>query len=336
MHSNPVLTFSRCAEMVASFIAGASQSLSIAVCWFTHPELGSLLLQKIGGGLEVQLVVNFDQINFRQGGLDFRALENAGAKIFGFPGPVLMHHKFAIADGRRVLNGSFNWTGSDHFDHVIIWDSPQMAIEFTDAFDDLVLQSKPLSLLMNKPVRNISFQQVHQPTLWSAQDLRKAIIAGGKVWIAPFNVREMPVWRQCYAGQLHYYRANPCMEKYWQRQPLWEKDAFCGWLLAQEEQKNLQATARYCLKMRPGDILIAVEPKRHLLALGLVSSDPEASILPGYCVSRYVPWIKWPEQAVVPDPAILKPGRALRRYSGSGLQVVETLNATTLRPNPAF
>lgn len=159
------------------------------------------------------------------------------------------------------------------------------------------------------------------------QDLRKAILAGGKVWIAPFNTREKPVWQQSYSGQRHYCRADPAIQQYWQRHGFWEKGAFCGWLSGQKDQAILKTTARYCLKVKPGDVLIATEPNVRLLALGLVSSDPEASDLPSYPVSRYVPWIKWPEGLVSPDETVLKPGKTLRRYSGSGLRIVETLNA---------
>lgn len=336
MGSNPELTFSACANSVAGFLAKAKESLQIAVCWFTHPEIYNVLLNQTKAGVDVQLIVNYDQINFRQDGLNFSALEKAGAKIFGFPGPGLLHHKFAVADDKSLLTGSFNWTRSEHFDHVVVWDCPQTSMVFAQAFEGLIPECRVLKLLADKPIRNIAFQQLHQPTLWSVQDLRKAIIAGGKVWIAPFSKKEMLVWQQCYTGQRHYCQAHPAMEQYWNQHGLWQTDAFREWLFWQEDQAKLQATARYCLKMKPGDVLIAVEPKIRLLALGLVSSDPEVSFLPAYGVSRYVPWIKWPEGLTVPDPAILKPGRTLRRYTGSGLQVVEALKAITLHPNPAF
>ncbi len=336
MSLTPELTFRACAGSVASFLAKAQKSLQIAVCWFTHPEIYNVLLNQTKAGLKVQLIVNYDQINFRQDGLNFSELEKLGAKIFGFPGPGLLHHKFAVADDKRLLTGSFNWTRSEHFDHVVVWDCPQTSLVFAQAFDDLIPECKVLNLLAAKPIRHVFFQQLHQPALWSVQDLRKAIIAGGKVWIAPFGKNEMAIWQQCYAGQRHYCMAHPAMEQYWNQYGLWQGDAFREWLPRQEDQAGLQATARYCLKMKPGDVLIAVAPKMQLLALGLVSSDPEAPFLPAYGVSRYVPWIKWPDGVIVPDPAILKPGRTLRRYSGSGLQVVEALTAITLRPNPAF
>jgi len=326
MNSQLEPSFKDCAETVIRFVSGAKQSLKAAVCWLTHPEIFKCLLERAQAGVDVQIALNFDQFNFHVGGLNFNALLKSNATIHGFPGPGLLHHKFAIADQKRLLTGSFNWTRSEHFDHVVIWDCAQICMAFSKAFEELIPQCKPLSVLTNKPVRFISFQQLHQPMLWSVQDLRKAIIAGGKVWIAPFNKKEMTVWQQCCTGQRHYCRAHPAMEQYWRRHGFWLTDAFRKWLPWQEDQAGLQATARYCLKVKPGDILIAVEPQKRLLALGLVSSDPEASLLPAYGVSRYVPWIKWPEEAIVPDPALLKPGRALRRYSGSGLRIVEALS----------
>ncbi len=65
MSLNPELTFRACAESVASFLARAKESLQIAVCWFTHPEIYNVLLNQAKAGLNVQLIVNYDQINFR-------------------------------------------------------------------------------------------------------------------------------------------------------------------------------------------------------------------------------------------------------------------------------
>ena len=336
MNPGPESAFTACAETVIRFICGAEKSLQAAVCWLTHPEIFKCLLERIQAGVEVQIILNFDQFNFHAGGLNFNALINVNAAIYGYPGPNLLHHKFAIADHKRLLTGSFNWTRSEHFDHVVIWDCPQTCMAFTQAFEDLIPLCKPLFVLSNKPVRLVSFQQLHQPSLWSVQDLRKAIIAGGRVWVAPFNKKEIAVWQQCYTGQRHYFRTHPAMEQYWKRHGLWQAAAFREWLLRQEDQAGLQATARYCLKVKPGDILIAVEPQKRLLALGLISSDPESSPIPTYGVSRYVPWIKWPEEAIVPDPAILKPGRTLKRYAGSGLRIVEALSKRLSQEAPAL
>ena len=51
-----------------------------------------------------------------------------------------MHHKFAIFDGRTLLNGSYNWTrgaARDNQENVMISDDQRLVAQFQGEFDRL-------------------------------------------------------------------------------------------------------------------------------------------------------------------------------------------------------
>lgn len=51
-----------------------------------------------------------------------------------------MHHKFAILDGKCVINGSFNWTKAAHMENkenIVIASSSKLVKPFIDQFGSL-------------------------------------------------------------------------------------------------------------------------------------------------------------------------------------------------------
>lgn len=62
---SPVIAFSQCDSAVISFVRSARKRLCIAVCWFTHPDIYQALKERIHAGVELTLLLNFDQVNFQ-------------------------------------------------------------------------------------------------------------------------------------------------------------------------------------------------------------------------------------------------------------------------------
>ncbi|MBX2927242.1 MAG: hypothetical protein KF852_05350 [Saprospiraceae bacterium] len=299
----------------------------MAVCWFTHPEIYQALKERIHAGVELTLLLNFDQVNFQPQGLVFFALEQAGAQILGFTGPELLHHKFAVADERRVLAGSFNWTRAMHRDHIWIQEDPAAARSFLSEFERLKMQCKSLSALRKTSPRSTSFQQLHQPMWWSLSDFRQRIISGAKIWTSAFTPAHAAVWKQCLQQQRHVLMCKAEMSAFWQQNRYWDETAFRQWMQENAALRGIRLLSAYCLRVRPGDVILAVQPPGRLLGIGIIGSDPEPATLPGAALSRYVPWRRLPENAACSDPTLTASTRALRRYAGSGLRMLEELRS---------
>ena len=103
--------FTHIAGQISKLLKQAGQKVSIAMAWFTSNELFSELLDCLDRGVDVELVLLDDAINWQPYAPDFNELMRRGGRLRtaaaekGF-----MHHKFCIIDGKQVITGSYNWT----------------------------------------------------------------------------------------------------------------------------------------------------------------------------------------------------------------------------------
>lgn len=88
----------------------ASESIIVAVYWFTNEDLFQKLLSKIDKGIRVELIIHNDYINNRDTGLNFQKFINKGGHFYFSSTYNPMHNKFCIIDDKTLINGSYNWT----------------------------------------------------------------------------------------------------------------------------------------------------------------------------------------------------------------------------------
>jgi phosphatidylserine/phosphatidylglycerophosphate/cardiolipin synthase-like enzyme len=73
-------------------------------------------------------------------GSDVQRLGAAGVAVRVDRTQFHMHHKFALFDGRRLLNGSYNWTrgaARDNEENVVVTDDAALIAAFQGTFDQL-------------------------------------------------------------------------------------------------------------------------------------------------------------------------------------------------------
>lgn len=88
----------------------ATDSISVAVYWFTNEELFDKLIGKLDEWVSVELIIHNDYINNRESGLSFQIFISKGGKFYFSSSANPMHNKFCIIDKKVVINGSYNWT----------------------------------------------------------------------------------------------------------------------------------------------------------------------------------------------------------------------------------
>jgi cardiolipin hydrolase len=73
-------------------------------------------------------------------GSDIESLRSQGVPLRIDSGPHHMHHKFALLDGRWLLNGSFNWTRSattGNEENLLVIDHPGLFADYRRVFEQL-------------------------------------------------------------------------------------------------------------------------------------------------------------------------------------------------------
>jgi len=92
-------------------LSTATQSIYVAVAWFTDSHLFKILCEKAMDGVNVQLIVMDDDIT-RNCVINYKEIETYGGKLYQVSESfgTLMHNKFCIIDEITIITGSYNWS----------------------------------------------------------------------------------------------------------------------------------------------------------------------------------------------------------------------------------
>ncbi len=130
-----------CRRKIRDLCRQARQSVDICVYTISDDELSSEILACHQRGIAVRVITdNEKQFDL---GSDIERLRSLGVPLRIDSGPYHMHHKFALFDGRFLLNGSFNWTRSattGNEENLLVIDHPALFADYRRMFDELWLR----------------------------------------------------------------------------------------------------------------------------------------------------------------------------------------------------
>jgi mitochondrial cardiolipin hydrolase len=141
---NPQVFFSpgyQCVAAIQRFIQQAAHHLDVCVFTVADDRLTQALLTAHEQGVRVRLITDNDKLLDR--GSDVRELQRAGVLVRVDRTAYHMHHKFAVADHRAVLTGSYNWTRSAaqyNLENLLITDDPGLVQPYDREFEQLWLK----------------------------------------------------------------------------------------------------------------------------------------------------------------------------------------------------
>jgi len=127
-------------DAVVRAFSGARHEILAAIYEFTESEIAGALIEANRRHVDVWLLMDRSE-SHQRGSQSFRLTEVLGnharirAGIDGESG--ILHNKFAVIDGARVLTGSFNWTYSAeerNWENLLVVDSPALAQAYARQF----------------------------------------------------------------------------------------------------------------------------------------------------------------------------------------------------------
>ncbi|QLC74084.1 nuclease [Pseudomonas sp. LPB0260] len=127
-----------CRRTIRELCRQARRSVDICVYTISDDQLSEEVLACHRRGIAVR-VISDNEKQF-DAGSDIERLRSQGVPLRIDAGPHHMHHKFALFDGRLLLNGSFNWTRSastSNAENLLVIEHPQLVAAYSREFDDL-------------------------------------------------------------------------------------------------------------------------------------------------------------------------------------------------------
>jgi phosphatidylserine/phosphatidylglycerophosphate/cardiolipin synthase-like enzyme len=121
----------------------ATDTLDVAVYTFTSEAIRDGIINAHSRGVKVRVVIDVWVTNDPVASfLDKEGVPMRRSRGFSEEGgdPGIMHHKFAVVDGRSVATGSFNFTLSadgKNYENLLIVTDPALAGQYTSAFNEI-------------------------------------------------------------------------------------------------------------------------------------------------------------------------------------------------------
>ncbi|RXJ73026.1 phosphatidylserine synthase [Veronia nyctiphanis] len=116
----------------------ARQSIDICVFTIADNDLTKQILDAHKRGVAVRIITDNDKMDDKGSDIEYLAEQGIAVKIDTTP--YHMHHKFAIFDNKRLINGSFNWTRSAtkyNQEDITLTDDRRFVDAFSRQFDKL-------------------------------------------------------------------------------------------------------------------------------------------------------------------------------------------------------
>lgn len=126
---------SECTLLPVAALDSANHRIWVAIYSFTNPDFSDALIRAHERGVDVRVIVEKQQAGGQYS--KHPELAEAGISVRIDSNPNYMHHKFAVIDEDKLINGSMNWSGNgvrENNENVMVIDSSPLNDLFSSEF----------------------------------------------------------------------------------------------------------------------------------------------------------------------------------------------------------
>lgn len=153
--------FSGIRNRIIPCLNNATKKIQVAMAWFTSNELFEALMNALNRGVDVELILLDNAINYMYYAPDFNEFINAGGKLrIAGPEVGFMHHKFCVIDDSLAITGSYNWTyyaETRNVENIVISDNSDIVMLYSAEFQRL-----QNILSVNSSCARLSWDEIEQ------------------------------------------------------------------------------------------------------------------------------------------------------------------------------
>ena len=169
-------------ETVLKELKTASETIKVAMAWFTNPSIFKQLINLLKKGIDISILTNNDLVNNGGHSLNFQKMIDAGANLFLVNEDSLMHHKFCIIDDKTIINGSYNWTiSAEYYNYeniLIIRNNTKLVHDFVKEFDDLTNSLSKVDTMPDSVPERLKYDRLSYKYTLTTELIDKADSAG--------------------------------------------------------------------------------------------------------------------------------------------------------------
>lgn len=127
-----------CVRTIQNLISFSDKTIDICVFTITDDRISHELMDAAKRRVKVRIISDDEKAH--DPGSDIFKLKSFGVPVLTDRDPNHMHHKFAIFDGKKLLNGSYNWTRSashHNEENFVVTDDRGLVTDFSTHFERL-------------------------------------------------------------------------------------------------------------------------------------------------------------------------------------------------------
>jgi len=127
-------------ESILKELDSATSTIDLAIHEITSLDMAQALVKAKQRSVKVRIVADSKQAKLRNSQINYLIHQGIPVKVLGGKEKGVMNHRFAVFDGKRVLIGTFDWSGTStqwNYETILIIDESEVVAIFQKEFEKL-------------------------------------------------------------------------------------------------------------------------------------------------------------------------------------------------------